>query len=299
MHQETRFPLTGSHAGLDCEVCHRGAAQGQLQFRNTSSSCEDCHLDDYRAAQTPDHETSGFPLDCTECHTPIAWHAANFDHDATAFPLTGAHRGAACAACHGDGVYHGKGTDCASCHMAEYDGAEPDHQAARFPASECASCHSTSTWDGASFDHAATSFPLTGAHVAAPCASCHGDGVYSGKSTDCASCHMAEYDGAEPDHQAAGFPASECETCHGTTTWSGATFDHDTQWFPIYSGRHRTEWNDCSDCHTNPTNFSVFTCLSCHPHSDRAETDGHHREESGYQYESGACYDCHPDGRSD
>jgi hypothetical protein len=183
--------------------------------------------------------------------------------------------------------------------MTEYTSADPDHAAAGFPASECASCHSTSTWEGASFDHAGTSFPLTGAHVAATCASCHGDGVYAGKSPECSSCHMTDYTSADPDHQAAGFPASTCATCHTTSTWSGATFDHDSQWFPIYSGRHRTEWNACSDCHTNPASFTVFTCLSCHPHSDRQETDGHHEGEDGYAYESNACYNCHPQGRSD
>ena len=36
-HQMSRFPLTGSHAALECEGCHRPSAQGKLQFVNTQA----------------------------------------------------------------------------------------------------------------------------------------------------------------------------------------------------------------------------------------------------------------------
>ncbi|MDH4351390.1 MAG: hypothetical protein OEW56_09610, partial [Gemmatimonadota bacterium] len=71
--------------------------------------------------------------------------------------------------------------------------------------------------------------------------------------------------------------------------------DHDAQYFPIYSGAHRGRWQDCQTCHIQPDNFQVFSCLSCHA---QGETDSHHRGESGYRYESSACYQCHPNGRS-
>jgi hypothetical protein len=122
--------------------------------------------------------------------------------------------------------------------------------------------------------------------------------VYDGKPTDCASCHMADYNAAQPSHAAAGFAAAACASCHGTTTWSGATFDHDTRWFPIHSGTHAGKWSACDDCHTNPNNFAQFNCLTCHPHSDQAKTDGDHSGENGYRYESQACYTCHPRGRT-
>ena len=54
----------------------------------------------------------------------------------------------------------------------------------------------------------------------------------------------------------------------------------------------------CSDCHTNPNNYEVFSCIDCHEHS-KIRTDGQHREVRDYVYVSSACYDCHPQGRSD
>jgi hypothetical protein len=131
-----------------------------------------------------------------------------------------------------------------------------------------------------------------------PCASCHGDGVYKGKSTDCYSCHKANYDATNnPAHTAAGF-ATTCATCHNTTSWAGATFDHDTPYFPIYSGTHAGRWSACTDCHPVASNYASFTCLSCHPHSDKAQTDGNHTGVSGYVYDSNHCYSCHPRGRA-
>jgi hypothetical protein len=296
MHQLTSFPLVGSHAGVDCESCHRPAAQGQMQWVNTRAECDACHEADYNATQSPAHLASGFPRDCARCHGPRAWSPARFDHDATPFPLTGAHRRTACGSCHGDGVYRGKDTACVSCHRTDYDGTTgPPHAAAAF-GTACATCHTTESWNGATFDHGATAFPLTGAHVGAPCSSCHGDGVYRGKDTACVSCHRADYDGtANPSHAASGF-STDCASCHTTATWAGATFDHDTRFFPIYSGRHAGLWPSCATCHNQPSSYAAFTCFSCHPHSDKVKTDGNHSSVAGYVYDSVACYQCHPRG---
>ncbi|HKJ01704.1 MAG TPA: hypothetical protein VJ997_04595, partial [Longimicrobiales bacterium] len=68
------------------------------------------------------------------------------------------------------------------------------------------------------------------------------------------------------------------------------------QYFPIYSGKHRGEWNSCGDCHTTPTDLSVFSCLTCHEHNQK-DMDDKHKGRSGYVYESGACLSCHPRGR--
>jgi hypothetical protein len=297
-HGLTRFPLTGGHAAIDCESCHAPVSSGHLQFVGTRADCAGCHLEDYRATTTPAHASSGFPTDCQSCHSTIAWGGAGFDHGRTAFPLTGAHRAVTCTGCHGDGVYRGKSSDCVACHRTEYDATTaPAHGPAGFPTA-CESCHGTTAWNGAAFNHATTAFPLTGAHVAAACTSCHGDGVYDGRSTECRSCHQSEYTATtDPNHAAASFPTT-CQSCHGTATWDGARFDHDTSNFPIYSGGHRNRWQACADCHTNTANYQVFTCFSCHPHSDQAKTDGDHRGRSGYSYTSPACYSCHPRGNS-
>jgi hypothetical protein len=219
-HQLTRFPLSGSHAGLDCETCHPPAAQGRLRFVNTQAECRACHMDQYRSAKDPDHLTSGISTECQSCHAPTSWSRARFDHARSGFPLTGAHRAAACA-------------------------------------------------------------------------SCHPGGRYAGTPRDCISCHQQDYDTAQPPHAASGFATSACASCHTTTTWAGAVFDHDSRYFRIYRGGHAGRWSACSDCHQVPTDFSSFNCLGCHPHSDRAKTDGKHVGRSGYRYESTSCYSCH------
>jgi DnaJ-class molecular chaperone len=260
-------------------------------YRGKPSTCLSCHQADYTGATAPSH--AGFPTTCTQCHSTTAWTGASFDHGATQFPLTGAHLAATCRDCHADGVYDGKPTTCVSCHRTDYDRTTlPPHATLAFP-TDCRTCHTTTGWPGGTYDHSTTQFPLTGAHRTATCAQCHGDGVYRGKSTVCASCHQADYDAAtDPNHRTARFPTT-CNTCHTTTTWAGATFNHDASWFPIYSGAHRGRWTSCSDCHTNNANYAVFTCLTCH---GRTNTDSHHSSVSGYRYESQACYSCHPRG---
>jgi hypothetical protein len=196
-------------------------------------------------------------------------------------------------------VFSGLNTACVSCHQQDYNGTtSPVHSTAGF-STNCQTCHTTTAWQGATFDHSATAFPLTGVHRTTACNDCHGGGVYAGLNTACVSCHQQDYDGTtNPGHAAAGFP-TDCASCHTTNGWQGATFNHDTRFFPIYSGRHRGLWSSCTTCHINAANYSQFTCFSCHPHSDRAKTDSDHRGRNGYSYDSQACYNCHPRGRAD
>ena len=73
------------------------------------------------------------------------------------------------------------------------------------------------------------------------------------------------------------------------------SFDHDASWFPIFSGRHQNRWFDCAECHTNPADFTEFTCFNCHAHN-QTSMDNKHSSVSGYAYDSAACYTCHPGG---
>ena len=98
-----------------------------------------------------------------------------------------------------------------------------------------------------------------------------------------------------PNHQAAGFPIT-CESCHTTSAWRPANWDHDGRYFPIYSGKHRGKWSSCTDCHVTAGNYRAFECILCHEHSNRTEVDNKHRGEAGYAYQSAACYRCHPRG---
>ena len=80
-----------------------------------------------------------------------------------------------------------------------------------------------------SFDHLATGFPLQDAHARARCASCHPGGVLRGTPRNCASCHApgrrlsAGNTVMPPTH----LPTQQtCDSCHGTSTFSGARFRH-------------------------------------------------------------------------
>ena len=285
-HSATSFPLQGAHATASCASCH-----GDGVYRGKSTACISCHRSQYDAA-VPSH--SGFSTVCADCHTSMTtWQGAAFNHQIFPFPLTGAHLAVACSGCHADNVYKGKSTACASCHQDRYAATtNPAHAAAGFSTS-CESCHTTSSWLTATFDHNTTRFPLTGAHLTVSCNSCHGDGVYRGKTMVCSGCHLAKYTATtNPNHAAAAFPTT-CESCHNTTAWLGATFDHDSRWFPIYSGSHRGRWSKCTDCHTSPTNFTLFSCFQCHL---KPQMDSKHVSISGYSYDSQKCYACHPRG---
>jgi hypothetical protein len=288
-HDQTRFPLAGRHRSALCQSCHINAAQ--QHYLGTPTTCIGCHKPEYDAAVNPSH--AGFSTECGQCHklTSLAWQGS-FDHSLTAFPLTGAHRAAACGSCHANNTFTNISAECVSCHRSEYERTvNPGHMAANFPTT-CQSCHTTTAWNGATFDHGATRFALTGAHVSAACQSCHVNGNYQLVYVDCYQCHESQYQSSSnPNHVAGNFP-HDCRPCHSTAAWRPSTFNHDQQNFRIYTGKHRGKWNACSDCHLNPANFSVFTCLNCHEHN-QTSMDSDHRQVSGYTYSSPACYNCH------
>jgi hypothetical protein len=280
-----QFQLTGEHARLDCTDCHSDG------FSGTPSACVACHRTEYDGTSDPNHRSAGFGTSCENCHGTSTWEGAVTDHNAF-FALTGQHRALDCSDCHTSG-FQGTPTDCVACHRSEYNATtDPNHQAAGF-GTDCEACHNTSGWAGASVNHNQF-WPLTGSHGGLDCEVCHANG-FAGTPTDCNACHSADYDATtNPNHQASGFPR-DCESCHNTTTWEGATFNHS---FPIFSGNHSqgAVWDDCSECHTNASNFSIFTCVTCH---ERNEMDDEHDDVGGYVYESTECLACHPDGRED
>ena len=199
-----------------------------------------------------------------------------------------------CIECHANG-YAGTPTECNACHTPEYNQASnPSHTSLSLPM-DCVMCHTTAPdWNPALFPLHNNYYPLVGAHaaIANQCVTCH-NGNYNNTPNTCVGCHLAEYNQTnDPDHQAAQFPTN-CDECHSQNNWVPSTWDHDNQYFPIFSGKHDDEWNQCTDCHTNPNNYSIFTCLTCHT---QAETNADHDEVSGYQYNSNACYACHPEG---
>jgi hypothetical protein len=286
------FPLAGVHATQPCAACHANGV-----YAGTPRTCVGCHQSDYNNARDPNHVTAGFPTTCETCHrfSDTSWDQGTFNHNAF-FTLAGVHVAQQCGACHVNGVYAGTPRTCVGCHQSDYANArDPDHIAAGFPSS-CDSCHryTDASWGQGLFNHS-TFFTLAGVHTTQPCSACHINGLYRGTPRTCAGCHLSDYNNArDPNHIAAGFPIA-CDTCHrfSDQSWGQALFNH--VWFPIATGRHAG--NPCNVCHTAPSAFQLFSCTAnCH---DRGTTDEHHREVSGYRYDSLACYSCHPQGRAD
>lgn len=284
----SRFPLTNSHSGVSCTRCHTTPGV----YTGLTNQCSSCHLDDYQRTTNPNHVTAGFPTNCTQCHGTTTWQGATFTHPSS-FPLTNGHAGQTCSRCHTTpGVYTGLSTACSSCHMPDFQATtNPRHVTGAF-STTCNQCHNTTTWNGANFPHT-SAFPLTNAHAGRACTACHTTpGVYTGLNNQCSTCHLSDYQATtNPNHASSGFPTT-CNTCHGTTTWSGATFNHTR--FPITSGPHRQA---CAECHRTPGQMQLFSCTHCHAHN-QTEMNNQHRGRSGYSWTSTACYQCHPNGRS-
>ena len=97
-----------------------------------------------------------------------------------------------------------------------------------------------------------------------------------------------------PNHVAAQFP-NDCASCHSEQSWVPSNFNHDGQYFPIYSGSHNGQWTQCVDCHSNPSNYAQVVCITCH---QNPETNDQHQTVGGYVYSNAACLACHPQGEA-
>jgi hypothetical protein len=293
-HGSTSFPLAGAHISVVCASCHTNGV-----FKGLPSDCYSCHQNNFAGTTNPNHTTSQFSHDCISCHSTTAWKPSMFNHAKTSFPLLGAHAAIVCGDCHTNGQYKGLSTVCYDCHTPDFTKTTtPSHVISQF-SHDCLTCHSNLAWKPATFNHSTTSFSLVGAHASAACTDCHKNGQYKGTPTDCYSCHQTDYSATiNPSHVTANFPTA-CVSCHSTTAWVPSTFNH-ALYFPIGSGDvHRPgRWTVCADCHNSASNFKVFTCITCHQHSNKTSVDRDHQGTSGYVYESNACYKCHPKGRN-
>jgi hypothetical protein len=323
-HSTTGFPLTNSHqmapAGkvTACAQCHINNNYA-LTIQPTDCGNSGCHLSTWQTTNNPTHPSAGAPFaaaNCSTCHNTITWTTATFDHSTTGWPLTGSHQLApagkvvACTDCHVNNNYTftAANTDCYGCHQAAWTstqtlgGAVPNHVSAGFPTSQCSTCHDTVNWADGKFDHSTTGWALTGAHLdttKAPCSACHVNNNYTltSANTACYGCHVAAWTstqtlgGSVPNHISAGYPTT-CDTCHTTTSWLGATFNH--TWFPV--PHHGSV---CADCHQVSTDYSNFTCIACHTQNgahSQTSTNNQHGGVGGYVYGPETCYACHKNG---
>ncbi|MCX6283387.1 MAG: hypothetical protein NTW31_04020 [Bacteroidetes bacterium] len=290
-HNNGGFPLTGAHLTTPCSSCHSNG------FAGTPTDCSACHQANYNATTNPNHPAKNIPNTCATCHTTApGWKPATFAIHGNYYALTGAHTTVACVNCH-NGNYTTTPNTCVGCHQANYSATtNPNHISLGIPNS-CNTCHTTTPgWKPATFPIHNNYYVLQGAHTTLSCVACH-NGIYNNTTpTTCVGCHQSNYNATtNPNHLAAGFP-TDCASCHSQTAWTPSTFNHDGAYFPIYSGKHKSAWSLCSDCHPTASNFQVYTCTtSCHPQSSM---DNHHQGVSGYSYTSSACYSCHPTGNA-
>jgi hypothetical protein len=295
-HNLTNFPLTGAHLTTECVGCHANGYAG------TTTICSECHQTDYNQSANPSHQSLSLPETCETCHTTNAgWSPATFPIHDNYYVLDGAHQTISnnCFECH-EGNYNNTTDACMSCHTSDFNQTtNPNHTALGLPV-ECESCHTTNPdWNPATFPIHNNYFVLQGAHqtIANQCIACH-EGNYNNTPNTCYGCHTSDYNQTtDPPHASAQFP-TECEACHTQTAWEPSTFNHDSQYFPIFSGEHQGEWDQCSDCHTNPTNYSIFSCIDCHEHN-QSDMASEHRGVPGYSWNSAACFECHPNGEED
>lgn len=260
-HDSTGFPLLGAHAAATCTGCH---GPGNAN-RHPSRTCFACHAGD-------DTHKGSNGTNCASCHNPRAWKQVSFDHDRmTRFPLKGAHRGAACKACHVQPPKVVKPpVTCFACHKADdvHKGGNGE---------DCAACHVESAWKKVDFDHSRmTRFALLGKHARLACAACHTRPPRELKlAMECGSCH------ARDDVHAAKL-GSDCARCHDSNDWkSTARFDHALSRFPLL-GKHAPL--TCIACHADRSFAAKGTsCASCHE-------DKHHKGTLGTPAACGTCH---------
>ncbi len=293
----TYFALAGTHATTPCANCHKN----NNYLTVPTSPCTACHQTDFQNATSPVPHT-GFPTACEQCHAfaDATWQQKTPFNHATYFALAGAHATSPCTQCHNPPYAPSPNnyltvptSPCSACHQTDFQNATSPVPHTGFPTA-CDQCHkfTDNTWSQKSAFNHATYFPLAGAHATTTCVNCHKNGNYLTVPTaPCYACHQTDYQNAisPVNHIAAGFPTT-CDTCHkfSDTLWSQAVFNH--TWFPR---NHGNSGGVCSRCHTNPSNYTVFSCTICHT---AAQTNPHHNGVSGYVYQSSACYACHPNG---
>jgi len=234
-HSNAPFHLDGKHATVACASCHADKI-----FVNTPTDCTTCHLKN-------DPHGGALGTQCVTCHNTNGWKPSLFNHANSIFQLTGKHTSVVCGKCHTDLKFKGTPTTCYACH------AKNDRHGGKY-GTNCQACHSTTGWRPATFNHALSAFPLTGKHTSTACASCHVNNVFAGTPKDCYACH------AKNDRHGGKY-GTNCASCHSTTAWKPATFDH-SKMFAL-TGAHITV--SCAACHPNGRYAGTPTaCIGCH-----------------------------------
>jgi hypothetical protein len=281
-HGNSKYPLEGKHAKVQCAKCHIPAGKETI-YKVPFANCSDCHKDVH------DGQFAGAPYRnrCESCHNVVDFHRSLFTiakHHDTKFPLTGGHLAVPCADCHKAGIagrtdkilaFQFKDQSCTACHLDPHHGEFRDRMERRRPngtAFGCEACHNTKSWvDVNGFDHTKTKFPLLGVHRTVTCGSCHkvlpGEKriQFKGTAQACEACHADPHGGQFAAHDAKTTP---CAGCHNEQRWVPSRFDHDKRTkLPLQGGHAGVP---CDQCHTltklingTPVVFYKPTPLQC------------------------------------
>jgi hypothetical protein len=258
-HQETDFPLKGTHLKTSCSACHKK----EKKYSEAPGDCYSCH-------KKSDAHDGKQGKKCGDCHKATNWKETGFDHDDTDFPLKGAHEETSCNACHINKKYKDTPKTCISCHQIN------DVHRGEF-GKKCEACHNSKKWTEAKFDHnKETDFPLYGKHKKAACDSCHtGGDTKKEMPTKCYECH-------KNDDNHKGRYGKKCNDCHRSSAWNKQKFDHNKKTdFPLH-GKHSKV--TCDSCHKGDLYEDELTtkCIDCHKKDDA------HKGEQGKE-----CDSCH------
>ncbi|MBK8555055.1 MAG: hypothetical protein IPL65_04450 [Lewinellaceae bacterium] len=96
-HGLTSFKLSGVHAKIACEECHKKNDEHQSGlFKDLDIKCLSCH-NNVHGDQFYDNNHE---IACQRCHGFENWSASAFNHNQSNFKLDGRHAEIECSACH-------------------------------------------------------------------------------------------------------------------------------------------------------------------------------------------------------
>ena len=250
----------------NCDTCHKSgfASWTPAKFHasvSVSGQCGTCHTGNFAPAtgkpNTPIH--SGQTV-CENCHkSTTSWASAKVDHST----FTAATN---CTTCHNGSTATGKSathvpvgaTNCASCHSTSTWKPTTFNHSQVTAANQCSSCHSGAypPADGRSATH--IPYQTLSGVVITNCDSCHKQGytAWTGArlhssvtvSTQCSNCHTGSYPPAvgKPNNATHTGITSGCESCHkSTASWTTVTFAH--------SAANAVGTGTCDTCHNGST----------------------------------------------
>ncbi len=194
--KDTKFPLLGRHAAVDCNKCHKprpaGGPLASAAFKGLATDCETCHK-----VKHPQEYGSR----CVSCHNNDRWPKQHpgvehiWKYETNGEHLAGKHLTAKCNECHQVlriAVLKAGGRpriECTDCHKLD----DP-HKGGL--GSNCIKCHGMEGWKGEHlrFTHdSMTRFGLDADHRRTACSKCHDSVNWKTKGTTCADCHPKFY----------------------------------------------------------------------------------------------------------